>query len=510
MGLDKLVYDVSAPEPKSYLYTQWSRLRKSAPEEALSLADWRTGLYFEATFPVANRRWGVIIRTAPAYIAAQKTHAPESLLLGGLLLTVTLSGYIALIGRRSSQLARVNEQLLAEVSERKALEKQFFRSQRLESIGTLAAGIAHDLNNILAPIIMAAQYLGLKNPSKEDAAVLSTIQASAQRGADIVQQVLTFARGIEGQRIPVQPGHLIKEMQRIARETFPRNITIQSNIQEDLWTVSADVTQLHQVLMNLCVNARDAMPDGGSLVISAENIHVTSASAGLFEDGKPGPHVLIRVSDSGKGIPPAILEKVFDPFFTTKPVGEGTGLGLSTVLGIVRSHGGFADVRSETGRGTTFLVHLPAQSSETSGTGASGSAVASARGKGRSILVVDDEANVRSMMEQILTQHGFLPVLAANGKEALERLADGSRAPAVILTDLMMPVMDGVSLVQTLRQSHPGIPVIGCTGWAQEGIRAKLTALGVTLRAAKAMQFRGIARSPRKRPEREKVIRFAR
>jgi PAS domain S-box-containing protein len=376
-------------------------------------------------------------------------------------------------GGRDAVMATVHD-----LSEKKALEKQFLRAQRLESIGTLASGIAHDLNNILAAIMMSAQILQLQRPGKEECKMLATILASAKRGAEVVKQVLTFARGVEGERVILQAKHLIKEIHKIAEETFPKQITFRSDVPKDLWTLTGDATQLHQVLMNLCVNARDAMPEGGTLLLSAENVQVAKAKASLFADGKAGPHVLIQVSDTGSGIPPAIIEKIFEPFFTTKELGKGTGLGLSTLLGIVRSHGGFVDVESEPGRGSTFKVYLPAHP---------GKAVSrvdatpppSPRGAGECILVVDDEVNVRSMTERTLTQHGYQVLLAANGKEALGLVASHPAGVKAVVTDIMMPVMDGVALVQVLKQTHPRMLVIACTGWGQEGIQAKLKGLGV-------------------------------
>ena len=365
-----------------------------------------------------------------------------------------------------------------DLTEKKALERQFLRTQRLESLGNLASGIAHDLNNILAPILMSAQLLEFNKPDEETSNILATIIGSAKRGADIVKQVLTFARGVEGERVAVQPKYLVKEMEKIFRETFPKSITFRFEAPRGLWSVTGDATQLHQVLMNLCVNARDAMPNGGTLVLSAENVQVRKAMTDLFAHAKPGPHLLIRVTDTGEGIPPAIMERIFEPFFTTKEQGKGTGLGLSTVLGIVRSHGGFVDVESEPGRGSTFKIYLPAQPSEETEHLRRVSA-ASPAGAGEWVLVVDDEANIRHMTRAILDKHGYEVLLAANGKEALDLLSARADQVKVVITDIMMPVMEGVALIRTMKQSYPQIPVIACTGWGQEGLQAQLKELGV-------------------------------
>jgi two-component system cell cycle sensor histidine kinase/response regulator CckA len=249
---------------------------------------------------------------------------------------------------------------LSDITEKKQLEEKLLRVQRLEAIGTLSGGIAHDLNNILAPILMAAGLLREKLAESRDRELLGLIESAARRGAEVIRQLLTFSRGIEGDRVSMQVRHLVKEMAGIARETFPRNLTWIDDIPRDLWPIVADVTQLHQVLMNLCVNARDAMPAGGTLTVTAKNVQLEKHDTQFGAEALDGPYVLLSVRDTGHGIPRANPERIFDPFFTTKPIGAGTGLGLSTTLGIVRSHGGFITVYSEPGHGSAFHVYLPA------------------------------------------------------------------------------------------------------------------------------------------------------
>ncbi|MGL5879321.1 MAG: ATP-binding protein, partial [Xenococcaceae cyanobacterium] len=244
-----------------------------------------------------------------------------------------------------------------DITEKKQLEAQFFRAQRLESLGTLASGIAHDLNNILTPILAASQLLPLKlvDADKQTRDLLKIVEDSSKRGADLVRQILSFARGVEGKRTNLQLGHLILEIARIAKSTFPKSIAICKDISSrSLWTVSADPTQIHQVFMNLCVNARDAMPNGGTLSLAAENVVLDENFAKIYLDAKVGHYVAIAVTDTGCGIAKEVLERIFEPFFTTKELGKGTGLGLSTALGIIKSHGGFVTVESELDRGTTF------------------------------------------------------------------------------------------------------------------------------------------------------------
>ena len=247
-----------------------------------------------------------------------------------------------------------------DITEKKRLEAQYLRAQRMESIGMLAGGIAHDLNNVLAPIVMAIQLLRMRHPETGDQKLLNTIEASAQRGADLVRQVLTFARGLEGQHLLVQPKTLVRDVEKLIKETFGKSIEVMSRIDADLWPVPGDPTQLHQVLMNLCVNARDAMPHGGQLTLTARNARVDEQYAAMTPDLRPGLYVVFEVQDTGTGMTPEAQRHVFEPFFTTKAPGKGTGLGLSTALTIVRNHDGVLSFSSVADRGTTFKIHLPA------------------------------------------------------------------------------------------------------------------------------------------------------
>jgi PAS domain S-box-containing protein len=350
-----------------------------------------------------------------------------------------------------------------DVTEQKKLETQLLRAQRLESIGTLASGVAHDLNNILAPIMMGSAVLRRSDMDEHDEAILSTIETCAQRGADIVRQVLTFARGAEGERLRLQAAALIKDVAKIAEETFPKKITLRTSYSDSLWAVLGDPTQMHQVLLNLCVNARDAMPAGGTLSLTAENFPVDEHYASMTPGAKPGPHVCFDVTDTGMGIPPQDMEKIFDPFFTTKELGHGTGLGLSSVIGIVKSHGGFMTVFSEIGHGTTFKVYLPAvvdkleRLQETPDT-------ALPRAHGELLLLVDDEKPILQVARALLEGHGYRILTAEDATEALALFAMRKDEIKLVLTDLSMPLMDGVSLIRTLNKMKPDVRIIASTG----------------------------------------------
>jgi PAS domain S-box-containing protein len=371
-----------------------------------------------------------------------------------------------------------------DITEKRQLEAQFLRAQRLESIGALASGIAHDLNNVLAPIIIGAPLLREIIKDQTARHLLKTMETSAQRGAAIVRQVLTFARGVEGERVPVQPRHLLREIEKLADETFPKSIRVESDMAADLWSVLGDATQLHQALMNLCINARDAMPGGGVLTLEAANIVFSKEAAEKIPGAQPGSFACLRVTDTGTGIPPEIEAKIFEPFFTTKGVGKGTGLGLSTVVGIVRSHGGFIRVASKVGQGSTFELYLPATTNEQVAV-KSESAPPWPRAHGEGILVVDDEAAVREVARQALLEFGYQVITAARGAEALKIFQKRHREIQVVLTDMMMPEMDGPTLVAALRVLDPKVRIVGITGMSDIAGMSGLKTLALSAMLAK-------------------------
>ncbi len=363
-----------------------------------------------------------------------------------------------------------------DVTEKKRLEAQFLRAQRMESIGTLAGGIAHDLNNVLAPIIMSIDLLRMSAKSEADLEILEQIDTSARRGADLVKQVLSFARGVGGRRVSINVAHLIKDVVKIAKETFPRSIEIKSRKQEGLHTVIGDPTQLHQVLINLCVNARDALPQGGSITVSANNILISVEKAARMQ-AQPGHFVQITVADTGTGIAPELHDKIFEPFFTTKEIGKGTGLGLSTVLAIVRSHGGFLQVESEVSQGSQFHIYLP-YSEQMEETSPSNIKLDIPRSNGETILIVEDEPPVRTLLKSILESHGYQVVTAENGAKGLSAYAQKSQEIKAIITDMMMPVMDGPAMIHSLRKISPTVPIIAISGLYETLNIEKATAAG--------------------------------
>ena len=388
---------------------------------------------------------------------------------------------------RSSSAPKSFLVLVTDITEKKQMESQFLRAQRMQCIGTLAGGVAHDLNNIFSPILMSLPLLRCPLDPADLNETLNLVESSTKRGALIVKQLLTYVRGLGGKKINIQLAHLVKDMDNIIRSTFPRNISVDFRRMQELWLVQGDPTQIHQILLNLCVNARDAMPQGGTLRMKMENRLLDEDFARGNPESKAGPYVCIRVSDTGTGILPEHIDKIFDPFFTTKEIGKGTGLGLATVLGIVKTHGGFIKVNSAVGQGTTFEVFLPA-------TPEAADAVVLAetpnlsQGNGEIILVVDDEENIRAITGRILTRHGYRVLSAANGIEA-KSLYDQNRATiSLVLADYMMPNLDGLQLARALHRMNPEVRIIlssGVTEALTDGIIAEFKTYGVIEQIAK-------------------------
>jgi PAS domain S-box-containing protein len=348
-----------------------------------------------------------------------------------------------------------------DITERKTLEAQYLRAQRMESIGTLAGGIAHDLNNVLSPILLSVEYLKVQMPNPQIQEVLDTIETSAKNGAEMVKQILSFAKGVEGERLEIQLKHLIQELERIARGTFPKSIHIHTNIPENLWTIFGDVTQLNQAFLNILVNARDAMSKGGELSIVAENVVLDDNFAGMHSDARPGPFAVISVSDAGPGIPSEMIDKIFTPAFASKK--GNTGLGLPTVQAILKNHGGFVKVQSVEGKGTTFRLYLPALEDARERRAKEDRRELPA-GNGELILVVDDEASIRDITKQTLRMFGYDVLTANDGTEAVAIYAQHHQEIKVVLTDMMMPFMDGPTTIRALKRIDPRVKIIAASG----------------------------------------------
>ena len=364
-----------------------------------------------------------------------------------------------------------------DITERKSAEEHLFRAQRMESIGTLAGGIAHDLNNILSPIMMAIDMLRMNAKDEQSTKWLKIMKENAERGAELVRQVLTFARGMAGDRMPVQLKHIVKDLVGVLTQTLPKSIHVSYEVDPDLWMISADPTQIHQILMNVCINARDAMPSGGNIAITASNVSIDDNYARMNIDAAPGKYVLLQVNDTGTGMSPDVIKRIFDPFFTTKDIGEGTGLGLSTALTLIKSHGGFINVYSESGKGSRFSIYLP--SAETAHESPAEAETTLPRGNGELILVVDDEENIRNVAAATLETFGYRSMAAVDGTDALAVYSQHRNEIAAVVTDMAMPYMDGLALIRALRKMDPDVRIVAMSGLFSEGQSNDLKGLNV-------------------------------
>ncbi len=350
-----------------------------------------------------------------------------------------------------------------DITEKRKLQEQFLRAQRLEGIGMLAAGIAHDLNNVLTPILMAGPMLRVRATDPLDQRLLQTLENSAERGAALVRQILAFAHGTTGEPRLMQIKHLARDIVEMIEETFPKSIKLEQHFPADTWPIRANPTQIHQVLLNLCVNARDAMPRGGTLRLRIGNHRLDAAQALAIPGARAGNFVRIEVEDSGTGIPPEILKHVWEPFFTTKETGKGTGLGLSTVRGIAESHQGFVELETAVGRGTTFRISLPAAEADSPADHRTAPPFLP-RGDGQLLLLVDDEATNRDVTHATLARYGYRVLAAGSGTEAVSLFIPRSDEIRLLITDLHMPNLDGASLTRILQRIKPGLRVLAISG----------------------------------------------
>ncbi len=362
---------------------------------------------------------------------------------------------------------------------KKNLEAQLQQAQKLESLGRLASGIAHDFNNILGIIIGHSSLLEQLPPSPDNIKRnTGAITKAGQRGAALVKQMLTFARKTDVVFESLRINEIVEEVVSLVRETFPKSITLAVHFEKDLPPIEADATQLHQVLLNLCVNARDAMPDGGTLTISTHRSSGRELSP-LFPEANAMEYVGFALSDTGNGMDKVTQERIFEPFFTTKERGKGTGLGLSLVFGIMKSHGGFIDLRTEPGKGATFSCYFPVQPdlrSNNEGTVGTAEAVP---GGTETILLVEDEESLRELIGGLLQSKGYTVLKAADGPEALKLYLQHRGVIRLVLSDMGLPGLNGHELYSQLKELDPGLCMIFASGSTEPGLKGQLLAEGV-------------------------------
>jgi len=384
-----------------------------------------------------------------------------------------------------------------DITEHIQLSSQLIQAQKMEAVGTLAGGLAHDFNNLLT-VIGGFSELLLAGKSRDDPEYedLHKIYRSAASGAELVQRLLTFSRKVEVQFTPLNLNGQILEVEKLLRRTIPKMIEIKMNLSSDVAQINADPTQIEQVLMNLAVNARDAMPDGGKLLLETRNVTLSGAYCNVHVGARPGKQVLLKFSDTGHGMDKATLEHIFEPFFTTKKVGEGTGLGLAMVYGIVRQHGGHVTCYSEVGLGTTFNVYFPAM--ETKGSPEAGKGEPAAAGGMETILLVDDEEFVRDLGERILTGAGYSVLSAAHGLEGLELFKKKRTRISLVILDLIMPEMGGEECLKELLKIDPQVKALVTSGYPMDPSAKESLEMGARGFTSKPFEVKELLRQVRK------------
>ena len=426
--------------------------------EGRALDDSRLAIYDDTGWPIPRER-------RPLWIALSTGQAVENVVVatrradGTRWISVNAAPIIGDDGKPRGAVAS-----FIDVTDRRLLNEQLQQSQKMEGIGRLAGGIAHDFNNIITAILGNTDFaLEAVAPDSELAHDLVQVREAAQRGAALTRQLLTFARRQPVNPQPVRVDHVATGMDRMLRRVLGEDITLVTQSDADLWPVRADASQIEQVILNFAVNARDAMPNGGTLTVETHNRALTETEAARWPDAKPGDFVTLTVTDTGVGMTPEIRARIFEPFFTTRPIGSGTGLGLSTVYGIVQDAGGLISVDSAPGEGTTFRVYLPRTTGQVAEDGNEGEA-RPRKGSG-TVLVVEDETVVRQLVERSLRAYGYTVLSAADGGEALEIARKQGSDIDLVITDVIMPGLSGTDLAARLRDERPGLPVLFMSGY---------------------------------------------
>jgi PAS domain S-box-containing protein len=394
--------------------------------------------------------------------------------------TIELSG---LFGGRSFQITQSGLtynggdallEVFEDITEKKKLQTELAQIQKLQSIGTLASGIAHDFNNLLGIILGNAALIERSGDDRDRSLKrIRTISEAAERGTSLVKQMLMFARNSEPSFSAVPMNRVVGDVVKLLYETFPKSIRLLCNLTEDLPAVNGDPTQIHQVLLNLCVNARDAMNPSGDLIISTETVSAETVHK-LFPTASSPEYVLVGVSDNGTGMPRDVLEHIFEPFFTTKGPAKGTGLGLSVVFGIMQEHRGFVDVTSEPGKGTSFALYFPVYPHQDSAAAVEESAEDDIPGGSETILVVEDEEMLNELITSMLSAKGYTVLRSSDGKEAVEVYGKNKERVALVISDFGLPKLSGGEVLTWLKEINPEVRFMLATGYIDPEERAAI------------------------------------
>ncbi|MBI3189101.1 MAG: response regulator, partial [Ignavibacteriales bacterium] len=378
---------------------------------------------------------------------------------------VSLNTSLVLDGEGKPLLVRM---VLRDITEKKMLEEKIFQAQKIDSIGNLAGGIAHDFNNILTSILGSASLMRRRMTIEPQwVKYVDLIETASRRGAALTRQLLTFARKNNPYVRIIDVNEVIDETRRLFEPTIPKSIVIRTVLSPEPVYIEADEGQIQQALLNLCLNARDAMPNGGMLTVTCKPVFINEEVVQQFDDAKTGHYIMLTIVDSGVGIPSNVMGKIFEPFFTTKEQGKGTGLGLAVVYGVVRGHNGYINVDSEVGAGTVFTIYLPRvmdgkqlpKSKPTS---------AELVGGTEHILMIEDEATVGEIGVDILRDLGYNVQIARNGMEAIQMLAETHETYHLVVLDMNMPKLGGRSTFEYLRKHHPEVKILVCSGYSAQ------------------------------------------
>jgi signal transduction histidine kinase/ActR/RegA family two-component response regulator len=462
-GIDLAVFDGSAND-RSLLHLHASRTRfdyEKVSNEAAVLTP--NGIHATVPLNVGHREWLLVCTPAPNFFAAHLSWRSWAVLIAGLCITFAVASRVNAMATRTARIERIVDERTAELRKK---DEQLRQSQKLEAVGALAGGIAHEFNNLLQGITGYTRYaLEALKPDQQAYRDLECVLEASDRAAALTRQLLSFSRRETMDRTVLETNQTIDGIVKMLHRLLGEQIEIKLIAGKDIAPILADAGSLQQVLLNLCLNARDAMPMGGEIIIKTQSMCLTQEYADLYDGMKPGHYVEISVTDTGFGMPPEVRDRIFEPFFTTKPVGKGTGLGLAMVYGIVQQHEGAIHVYSEVGRGTTFKIYIPAcQTPSDQHKETAPASPQKCRGS-EIILLAEDDPMVRDIGRQVLQRNGYTVIAAVDGEDAVAKFAAHKNDIGAVMLDVVMPRLNGHDVYQRIKELRPDIPVLFCSGY---------------------------------------------